>query len=264
MNNFNHKKCSKNQSDYQKSENIMNKLNKLTQEQAQKIEYDMCDYFRMRLRNPGSPQEKELKAVVDKYMSDNYLDELEIPEAMKVEDIFTQSLASEMTSLMLKEAGTNAYNQAQPGYVEKTQTRDYCLNQFGKLANHMSVGLFEQAARDLFDKSFAMFPTWHEAYEPITEKTSLVQHVKQISPEYTRMALASPVKEELYRTLIEKISEGMDGSVRSWHTESMEKQFVNYYGARGKDQILKKIGNMAEANRTWEQNSGNNKHKMDK
>lgn len=246
---------------------IMDK-NRLTKEQAQTIEYDMCDYFRLRLSKPDSPQIKELKTVVDKYMSDNYLDTLEIPEAMKVEDIFTKSLASEMASLMLKEAGTNAYNQAQPGYVERTQTRDHCLHEFGKLANHMNVGLFEQAAKDLFDKTFSMFPTWHEAYEPVTEKTSLAQHVKQISPEYTKMALLSPVKEEIYRTMIEKISEGMDGSVRSWHQESMQKQFEKYYGKPFapvavddiKSQILRKIG----INRDWEQNQGNNKNKLDK
>lgn len=248
----------------------MNKPERLTKEQKEHIQYDMQDYFRKSLSHPGSPEEKKLKAVVDNYMSDNYLDKLELTDAMKVQDIFTQSLAKEMTSLILKEAGTNAYEQGSPGYVERTKTRDYCFNQFGKFANEMNVGLFEQAAKDFFEKSFAMFPTWHEAYEPITEKTSLAQHVKRIGQEYTQDALNSPVREEMYRTMIDKISEGMDGNVRSWHTETMQKLFESYYlkpftpveHPWNKNNIVKKIGEITGLNRAWEHTSENsNKNK---
>jgi hypothetical protein len=251
----------------------MNRLEKLTKEQQAQIENDMRAYFHANLSEPGSPEEKSLKSVVKHYMSDNYLDKLELTDAMKVEDIFTQSLAKEMTSLMLKEAGTNAYEQGSPGYVERTKVRDYCFNQFGKLSNEMNVGLFEQAARDFFKKSFEMFPTWHEAYEPITENTSLAQHAKRIGQEYTKNALNSPVREEMYRTMIEKISEGMDGNVRSWHTETMQKQFESYYlkpftpveHPWNKNSIMKKIGEITGLNRTWEQPSENdNKNKLDK
>jgi hypothetical protein len=241
-------------------------MNKLTNEQKHRMEEEMDTYFAISFLQPGNPQEKVFKKVVDIYVSQEYQQTLGFDDAIKIHDTFAKFLSYRMIRTMLNGYDNEAYyRNTEPSQEAKTKIIDRSLLRFAQFANDMDPGMFRNVSEQVFREIFFNFPSWHEAYEPLNDKLTdnkltLEEQLTQVSNSFNHKAINSPLKEEVFRDLIEQIGSGLKEEVKASHMKIMQDMFEGYYhkpfspppAPWGKSKVLKKMYELTGMKKDWE------------